>query len=148
MHDGAATLVPPGLTRLASAPTMIGVETAIRAAETRLLEAMRTSDVGALDQLIHDRLRFIGPDGVVYSKEDDLSRHRSGFQRMTRIEVEKLDIEPHGDTAIAIVDTRLEGSIAGAPFAGRYRYLRVWQKLDAGWVIIAGEVRSLDPVIP
>jgi ketosteroid isomerase-like protein len=124
------------------------VETAIRAAETRLIEAMRTSDVRALDELIHDRLRFIGPDGAVYSKEDDLSRHRSGFQRMSRIEVERLDIEMHGEIAIAIVDTRLEGSIDGAPFAGRYRYLRVWQKLEPGWVIIAGEVRSLDPVVP
>jgi ketosteroid isomerase-like protein len=128
--------------------SMSSVDTAIRAAEARLLAAMRTSDVRALDELIHDRLRFIGPDGVVYSKEDDLSRHRSGFQRMTRIDVEKLDIEPHGDTAIAVVDTRLEGSVDGAPFAGRYRYLRVWQKLDSRWVIIAGEVRSLDPVIP
>jgi ketosteroid isomerase-like protein len=127
---------------------MSSLETAIRAAEARLLEAMRRSDVPALDELIHDRLRFIGPDGAIYSKEDDLSRHRSGFQRMTRIDVERLIIEPHGDTAIVIADTRLEGSIDGAPFAGRYRYLRVWQKLDSRWVIIAGEVRSLAPVIP
>ena len=140
--------MPLRLTRLATETTMTSVQTAIRAAETRLLDAMRTSDVRTLDELIHDRLRFIGPDGVVYSKEDDLSRHRSGFQRMTRIDVERLEIEPHGDVAIAIVDTRLEGSVDGAPFAGRYRYLRVWQRLDARWVIIAGEVRSLDPVIP
>jgi ketosteroid isomerase-like protein len=122
------------------------VESEIRAAETRLIEAMRTSDVRSLDELIHDRLRFIGPDGKVYSKEDDLSRHRSGVQRMTRIDVEKVDIEMHNETAIALVDTRLEGSVGGAPFAGRYRYLRVWQKLEGRWVIIAGEVRSLEPL--
>jgi len=109
---------------------------------------MRTSDVTALDQLIHDRLRFIGPDGVVYSKEDDLARHRSGTQRITMLEVDQLDIERHGSTAITVVDTRLEGSIAGAPFAGRYRYLRVWQKVDDAWVIIAGQVGALASLSP
>jgi ketosteroid isomerase-like protein len=124
------------------------VEAEIRAAEARLVEAIRASDVTAPDQLIHDRLRFIGPDGVVYSKEDDLARHRSGIQRITALDVHQLDIERHGSTTVVIVDTRLEGSISGTPFAGRCRYLRVWQKIDDAWVIIAGQVGALASLAP
>ncbi|MEU7758424.1 MULTISPECIES: nuclear transport factor 2 family protein [Micromonospora] len=61
-----------------------GVET-LRAAERRLQRAQLSSDVAALDRLIDDRLVFSGPDGRLYSKQDDLHVHRSGRQTMTRV---------------------------------------------------------------
>ena len=44
----------------------------------------------ALDQLIDDRLVFTGPDGVRYSKQDDLDLQRSGEQRLTEVTEEEL----------------------------------------------------------
>jgi ketosteroid isomerase-like protein len=118
------------------------MEQEIRDAEAKLVEAMKASDVATLDHLLDERLVFVGPDGALYRKEDDLARHRTGAQRITQLEVEQMTIVPHGSTAVAVVDTRLAGSIHGAAFAGRYRYLRVWQRAGAGWVVIAGQVTA------
>ena len=116
------------------------IDDAIRQAEARLREAMLTSDVAELDALIDDQLVFIGPDGGVYHKADDLALYRSGTQQITRNEALEFQVVPHGDTAIALVLTQLEGRINGQPFAGRYRYLRTWIRGTRGWQIIAGSV--------
>ena len=42
-------------------------------AERRLQAAQLAADADALDQLIDERLVFTGPDGVLYSKQDDLA---------------------------------------------------------------------------
>ena len=60
------------------------IEQKIRQLEERLRQAMLKSDVAELDALIDDRLLFIGPDGAVFSKKDDLDLHRSGAERIHR----------------------------------------------------------------
>jgi ketosteroid isomerase-like protein len=76
----------------------------------------------------------------VYDKEDDLALHRSGEQRLTRVELRDLSIEVHAATAVTVVEAELEGVFKGQAFAGRYRYLRVWSRGEDGWRIIAGSV--------
>ena len=48
------------------------IEAQVRACETRLYEAMLTSDVAALDRLIADNLLFVGPTGELATKAMDL----------------------------------------------------------------------------
>lgn len=64
------------------------VEANIRLLEERLRQALLKSDVAELDALVDDRLLFVGPDGAVYSENDDLELHRSGAERIARLEVE------------------------------------------------------------
>ncbi|MFF4764621.1 group II intron maturase-specific domain-containing protein [Streptomyces sp. NPDC001292] len=52
----------------------------LRAAERRLQAAQLNSDVDALTELIDDAGQFIGPDGNLYSKRDDLRAHEVGHQ--------------------------------------------------------------------
>ena len=58
----------------------------IEIADQKLRSAMLASDVQTLDQLIDDDLLFIGLDGSVLTKEDDLGFHRSGEQRITALD--------------------------------------------------------------
>jgi hypothetical protein len=39
----------------------------------------------------------------------------------------------------------LAGEFAGAPFAGRYRYLRTWVKRPGGWRVVGGSVCAETP---
>ncbi|MEV7228260.1 nuclear transport factor 2 family protein [Polymorphospora sp. NPDC051019] len=73
---------------------------ALRVAERRLQRAQLASDVAELDRLIDDRLVFTGPDGDLYSKQDDLRVHRSGRQSMTRVDEEDLAVLVAGDTGV------------------------------------------------
>jgi hypothetical protein len=56
----------------------------LRAADRLLQAAQLAGDADALDRLIDDRLVFTGPDGRLYSKQDDLDLQRSGGQRLPR----------------------------------------------------------------
>ncbi|MGF1566822.1 MAG: nuclear transport factor 2 family protein [Nodosilinea sp.] len=116
------------------------MDSEIRHLEERLRAAMLTSNVAELDALIDDRLLFSGPDGSVYRKADDLELHRSGAERITRLDLDEIVIEHHGEIAIAVVLTRLAGELHGQAFAGQYRYTRTWMRGEQGWRIVAGSV--------
>jgi hypothetical protein len=111
--------------------------------EERLRIAMLTSNVEALDVLIHDRLLFIGPDGEVYHKTDDLELHRTGQIKFTRIELTDLQIESYGSTAITVALVNLAGTYKGKTFEGCSRYSRTWMYSNQQWRIISGSVCSV-----
>ena len=112
----------------------------LRAAERRLQAAQLASDVDELDRLIDDRLVFTGPDGRLYGKADDLAVHRSGQQRMSRVEEEDLRVLVHGGTGVTWFLGSLAGTMAGEPFQARVRYTRTWVHDDHGWRLLAAHV--------
>ena len=113
----------------------------LRAAERRLQRAQLSSDVAELDRLIDDRLVFTGPDGRLYSKQDDLHAHRSGQQTMTRVDEEDLAVLAVGGTGVTWFLGTLEGTLAGEPFVARVRYTRTWiLDEDEGWRLLAAHV--------
>jgi Domain of unknown function (DUF4440) len=115
----------------------------LRTAERRLQAAQLASDVGALTELLDDALRFTGPDGVLYSKQDDLDGHESGQQVLTRVEEEDLQVLATGHTGVTWFLGTLEGTVGGQPLLARMRYTRTWVHDQAGWRIIAAHASFL-----
>jgi ketosteroid isomerase-like protein len=115
----------------------------IETAEETLRAAMLASDIAALDMLIADDLIFIGPDGSVLAKNDDLAVHRSGEQQMTLLQVQEQCIRVSGNVGSVSVLAHVAGFFKGHAFDGRFRYLRVWHKTPSGWRVIAGSVFAL-----
>ena len=116
----------------------------IAALEAQLREAQLSADVHALDRLIDEDLLFTGPDGELASKADDLAAHRSGLVRMSSHDVEEMRIRWIGDdVAVVALRTRLAGEFAGQPFAGTWRYTRVWARAANRWRIVAGHVSQV-----
>ncbi len=113
---------------------------AIKHGEQRLRGAMLASDVEELDGLLDDALVFSTPDGKLLRKEDDLEVHRSGAQKLTRLDPRELVIELHGaDIGIASALVDLAGIVDGEPASGTYRYVRTWRRdEDGAWRVIAG----------
>lgn len=112
-------------------------------AEDALLDAMRASDVVALEHLIADDLRFTGPDGVALSKEDDLRAHATGATRFERIsETRRHSVESDGvgtTETTAFVSLRHGDGHAEVDLVWR----REWRITDGRWQVVAGEVRVL-----
>lgn len=114
-------------------------ETQLRAAERRLQQAQRHSDVAALDALIDPRLVFTGPDGRLYGKQDDLDLHGTGRQVMVLVEEHDLLVVTADRVGVTCFYGRLEGTLDGEPFAGQLRYTRTWHyDDDHGWRLLAG----------
>ena len=115
----------------------------VHAAELALREAQLAGDVAALDALIDDQLVFTGPDGMIYGKQDDLEAHRRGAIRITTLEPSDERVQDFGDIVVVTVRMEMRGSFNGAPFAGPFRYTRVWQRREQRWRIVAGHVSAI-----
>lgn len=117
----------------------------ILALEERLRKAMLHSDVAALDALIHEELVFVGPDGQVYSKAQDLEFHRAGVQRLHEAVWHEVLGHSHAGCAVTCVTARLSGSFRGAPFSGWFRYVRLWGPgVGGGWQVLGGSVAAVE----
>jgi hypothetical protein len=115
------------------------LEDLLRTAERRLQQAQLHSDVADLDALIDERLIFTGPDGRLYTKQDDLTAHRERRQVMSKVEEHDLRVIVAGRVGVTCFYGRLEGSLAGEPFAAQLRYTRTWcYRDDRGWQLLAG----------
>jgi hypothetical protein len=115
----------------------------VHAAELALREAQLAGDLSALDILIDERLVFTGPDGMIYHKQDDLDAHRRGAIRITVLEPSDEHVQDFGDIVVVSVRMEMRGSFNGAPFAGPFRYTRVWQRRERRWRIVAGHVSAI-----
>lgn len=115
----------------------------LRAAERRLQAAQLASDVAALSELIDDAARFTGPDGNLYSKQDDLRVHETGHQVLTSVEEEDLRVLATARTGVTWFLGTLAGTVGGRPLAARMRYTRTWIHDGTGWRIIAAHAMFL-----
>lgn len=125
-------------------PRSVTDENSLIAADRRLQAAQLTADADALDELIDDRLVFTGPDGRLYSKQDDLELQRSGGQRLTEVTEESLTALVDGNTGVTWFLGRLAGMLQGEEFTARVRYTRTWTNTATGWRLLAAHVGAAD----
>ena len=106
--------------------------------EDQLRQAMINSDINSLNLLIHPNLLFTIPNGQTITKEMDLEGYQSGKMVMEDIIPEKHSIEIIDDNAVVSVIAELKGRYLGESINGKYRYLRVWKRVEGQWKVIAG----------
>jgi hypothetical protein len=119
------------------------VASSAQSAESALRRAQLASDVLALDALLDEDLVFTGPDGAIYGKRDDLEAHRRGNIRIAQLEPSDERIQDFGSTVVISVRMEMRGSINGAPFAGPFRYTRIWRLRGESWRVVAGHVSAI-----
>src|ERR1035438_4958917 len=78
--------------------------------------------------LIHQIWLFTNIDGTLASKSDDLSSHRSGQLRITRMEPTNRHLLHLGATSVVSVRMNAEAIMNGVSVAATLRYTRVWHK--------------------
>lgn len=119
-------------------------EVGLRAAEDAVQHAQLTSDVAELDRLLHPDLTFVGPDGALTGKAEDLEVHRTGAIRFELSEPEDLVVRINDGVGVTVLTARLKGSYQGQAFDGRMRYTRTWAHgADTGWRVVAAQAAFL-----
>ena len=113
--------------------------------ESDLKNAMISGDVKSLDNLLHESLRFIIPDGTVITKEDDLENYRSGNMQVKEIFQRNMQIELTQNFAIVTVITELKASFLNRDISANYRYLRIWDIHSRDCKVLAGSCDLLNP---
>jgi ketosteroid isomerase-like protein len=115
--------------------------------EEQLRQAMLTSDVAVLDELIADDLVWTTHTGFVSNKQHDLDAHRSGIFRFTKLEISDRQIHPYSNDCIVVtLKVEATGTLSGQAFSEAYRFTRVWVQRQNRWQIVAGHVSQLFPL--
>jgi hypothetical protein len=116
----------------------------LKRAERRLQAAQLASDVIALGELLDEDAIFTGPDGNLYTRDDDLRVHGTGQQVMTRVDEHDLRVSTFGDDiGVTFFLGTLEGTVGDAPIKARMRYTRTWRHDDTGRRINAAHASFL-----
>ncbi|MEU1681328.1 nuclear transport factor 2 family protein [Micromonospora zamorensis] len=109
----------------------------LHTAERQLQAAQRAADVESLDALLHPQVVGAGPDGTVFTKEDDLESYRSGALRITNLVEESLDVQEDGETGVTRTVAAVDAVQSGAVVSARLRYTRLWVREDGNWRVLA-----------
>ena len=121
----------------------MSIDDEILACEAELRHAQLTGDITALDRLLDDRLMFTNIDGTLASKSDDLSLHRSGRLRITRMDPSDRRLLHLHDTSVVSVRMNAEAVMDGVPVTAMLRYTRIWHKQPDGWRLVAGHMNTV-----
>lgn len=115
----------------------------ITALEHQLIAAICNSNIPFLEQVLHDDLRFMAPNGQVITKAMDLASHRAGEMVVEELIPTLEEITLMENTAIVTVVYATKGSMLGTPIAGKFRYIRFWKQFEDGLKVIGGSCIQL-----
>jgi ketosteroid isomerase-like protein len=125
---------------------MTPTQESISALEECLRQAMLTSDVAALDELIAPELLFTSHLGQRITKQQDLAMHRSGILKLTALDPTDQQMQLSDRYAVVSVCMHLLGTYDGAAVDQQIRYTRVWAISSAGtWQVVAGHASAVAP---
>lgn len=106
--------------------------------EGRLIAAMKISNLDELEQLLHDDLIFITPDGKSVTKAMDLESHQTGTMIIDEFIPTIESIKLFDETGVVTLLVRASGKMLGQPLSGTFRYLRVWKQFEGSLKVIGG----------
>jgi len=112
-------------------------------AENKLFSAQLASNVEILDQLLHDDLIAVAPTGQVVTKEMDLNSHKAKTMIIEDASTQIDDIKITGDIALSIVTMTAKGKMIGKPLEGKFRYFRVWKRVDNALKVIGASIMQI-----
>ena len=106
--------------------------------ENRLLNAMKASNIKALDELLHDDLIFNIPTGQTITKPMDIENYQSGMMTVSEIFATDQIIKSFDGISTIALTLHLKARYEEQIVDGKFRYLRVWKLFGNSWKVIAG----------
>jgi hypothetical protein len=106
--------------------------------ENDLLAAFKNKDFRRLDELLHDGLLFVIPNGQIKTKAVTIEMYRSGDLFIDSISSSDQQIYFIGDNAVVSFILEMRGKYFDQRIDGKFQYLRVWKLFGDTWKVIAG----------
>lgn len=114
------------------------IEEQITDLEHRLRNAMLNGLVADLDELLAPDLIFTNHVGQLLGKQDDLDAYRSGVLKIAQLSPTEQQMRTAGNAVVVSVRMQLQGTYAGQPANGDFRFTRVWvSSPQNAWHVVA-----------
>ena len=121
-------------------------EDAVAAVEQRRIDALLTSDVNALDEIIDAHCTHIESNGTSRTKAaflEDVAKREFSFDLF---EIEENHIRIFGDTAVVAGTYRNIVRVRGHPNPVKHaRHLRVYVNRSGSWKLVAHQATEIAP---
>jgi len=114
----------------------------------RWAEAEVAADITALEAMVTDDFRLVGPYGFVLDKAQWLDRYRSGDFTTTALRWHDVEVRAHGDTAVAIGTQTQEAAYRGVANDGDFRITQVFVREGGEWAIASTALSLTTPPGP
>jgi ketosteroid isomerase-like protein len=101
------------------------------------LDALRRSDLAALDRIMADDFMLAAEDGSVLSKEQDTAPIKSGDLRFESLTTRDVKVFVYGNTAVVTGVGIYKINFKGKASTIRERFFDVYQKRKGQWQVIA-----------
>jgi ketosteroid isomerase-like protein len=125
------------LTSLFTRYALAGAEQDIDRIEDRRYQAMMTSDLSALAEILADEFVYHQPTGRAATKTSYIEQLRSGEVKINEARRHDVTIHVYGDIATAMGMTHLDLELKGEHREVELRYLNVWALRDGRWQLVA-----------
>jgi ketosteroid isomerase-like protein len=106
--------------------------------------AVMANDFAKIDQFMSPDIIYGHSSGAVETKDQYMTRLRSGKQQYEAIEYHKIMVKMSGDTALTHAMLRMAGKNNGVPFNNELMMLHVWSRRDGRWQL-TGHQTALMP---
>lgn len=110
-----------------------------------LARALLAKDEPALQALVSDRCRIIGPKGFHIAKQEWIQPHVDDVYELVSLDVRDSVIESFDSTTV-VVD--LQESVCiyrGERIEGLFRVISVWHREDTAWEVVALQYTAVSP---
>jgi ketosteroid isomerase-like protein len=116
------------------------IKSKIVALEQLWNQAYKSADTKALDSILDDSIVLVNDDGSVQTKKEFLASVRSSASQSSaqqqQVAPESLNVNVHGNVAIATGVMRVKGVENGKNYTRRERFVDTWIKKGNNWVCI------------
>lgn len=119
-------------------------ERQVAQAERELAAAHLSLDLETIDRLLHPDYVIVQPGGRIETKADILASYRAGGRRWDTAQVDQLNVQLYGETAIVTGRWRASGGNQGEPFDYAARFLSIWLREGDRWQNIAYQATDLE----
>lgn len=101
------------------------------------MDAFQQRDISSLDELFHEDVMFVIPNGQTLNKSQVLDNYRGGDMYMSSITTSDLLMHFIGDNAVVSMNVEFSGHYYDNVINARYRYIRVWKLFYGHWKVIS-----------
>jgi|1185.fasta_scaffold437926_2 hypothetical protein len=119
---------------------MTKVTKEITVLEDRLRQAELGPDAETFEDLLADTAVLVDQSGTAaLAKRKVVEAHRDGNgPKFTDVEMTDLRVVEHGSVAVVTCT----GTFKGPQFSGTLKFMRVWQRKNGRWQIVAGSIHQ------
>lgn len=109
----------------------------------RWADGERANDSAAIEPLLADEFRGIGPWGFILDRRQWLDRFAGGVFRNDEFTVDEVTVRDFGDVAVVIGRQTQKATYDGHPSDGSFRLSQLWISGRDGWRVAHAQLSHI-----